>query len=386
MMNRPLLVSVNNEYFPDLLDWKNIPYQQVGGLVRVEGFDNYNQLLDINKIFSKFPAGDIVDRTGSATGLLNFKILRPWRLPIAQLDLETVFKNRVGYYTNQNSQIDLFWSGGTDSTAMVVAFLNHCPHIDQLRLIYSPYSLYENRKFFEFVTEAFPNLTTVDISGDVYLKSNFDNIIVTGHGGDEFTASIDDSFFDRVGSTTFGDSWKDFFFKETSNTQLIEFCEDFFSKAGRPIESVLDARWWFYAATKSQVYAPRDMSFVLDQDNVSLEKFTGFFECQEFEDFMWYNIDKIIDVGGDYKTYKKFLRHYIYKFYPDQDYLENAAKVNSFQFQYYRNKKIELLDLRWICLLEDASVIRTKNLPLLSEKEFNAAYGDSLDYLFNTPN
>jgi hypothetical protein len=386
MTSTPLLSSVNYQYFFRLLDWRKLSYQWAGLLPKVTGFDNYNQLININQFFSNQPFGDPVDRTGTIQGLLNFQILRPWAVPQTSPTIDKVFESRVKYYTDQNCQLNLFWSGGTDSTAMVVAFLKHCPDLDQLRLVYSPYSLYENRDFFEFVTKQFPKLNTLDFSGDVYLNHVFDGIVITGHGGDEFTASLDESFFDHVGAAGLQQDWRSFFRSKSADSALIDFCEEYFAKSGRPINTVLEARWWFYAATKSQVYGPRDVSFLFDHKSTTLNQFASFFDCELFESYMWHNIDKIVEPEQGYNTYKKFLRRYVYDFYKNLDYLHNTVKVSSMQFQAYRHKKIELLDLRWICILEDATVIRTKNLPLLSQKEFVDTYGNSLDYLFNQPN
>lgn len=381
----PLLVSVNYQYFHRVLAWRGLRTEPVGKLYKTKGFDHHNRLIEINNIFSSCPMGDAVDRTHTIAGPLKFKVLRPWQPATAPQSLDEVFESRVNYYLKQNQGLDLFWSGGADSTALVVAFLKHCTNIDQLRLIYSPYSLYENRDFYNFITNQFPQLETLDISGDVYLNSKFNNIAITGHGGDEFTASLDLSFLEAHGSDVLNRPWKEFFYSQTKDQLLIDFCEQYFSIAGRPIETVLEARWWFYSIAKSQVFAPRDMSFLFDQSSVSLDKFSAFFDCKEFENYMWHNTDKIIDRSGDYKSYKKFLRSYIHKFYHNVDYLENTSKINSMQFQYYRLKKTEMLDLRWICILEDSSVVRTNNLPFFSKKEFYSKYGNNLDYLFNLP-
>jgi hypothetical protein len=213
----------------------------------------------------------------------------------------------------------------------------------------------------------------------------FDGIIITGHGGDEFTASIDQSFFEQVGHKGLHQDWRSFFRSKSADSELIDFCEEYFAKSGRPIDTVLEARWWFYAANKNQMYGPMDVSFLFDHPGVTIDQFASFFDCSLFEHYMWHNIDKIVEPGSDYSTYKKFLRRYVYDFYKNLNFLENTSKISSMQFQSYRNKKIELLNLQWIGILEDVTVIRTKNLPLLSQKEFVDTYGNSLDYLFNQP-
>ena len=48
-------------------------------------------------------------------------------------------------------------------------------------------------------------------------------------------------------------------------------------------------------------------------------------------------------------------------------------------------KKNALNDTRWIFILSDGTRISTPNLPLLSKKELDRHYGDSLQVLFNEP-
>lgn len=382
-MTKPLLAAVNHEYFNQWLDWKNISYQMVGDIFKVDRFAEFNYLVYINSIFSTKPSGVPVDRTQTVRSPLNFRVARSWQVPTKNLSLDQAFSARVEHYLSLDQPINLFWSGGSDSSAMVAAFLKHSPGIDRLRLIYSPHSIYENKKFFDHVTRCYPKLFTQDISGDFYVTHELDGAIVTGHGGDEYTSSLDKSFFDTVGALGLQQSWQDYFYQQTHDDSLINFCEEYFALAGRPIRTVLEARWWFYLATKTQAIIPRDSSFIDQADRI--KRFSGFFDCEEFESFIWHNTDQIVVPGQDYTSYKKFLRHYVYEFNGDIDFLENTEKKNSLQFQYYRQKKIELNDLRWICILDDGTVIRTKNLPLLSKKEFDSAYGTSLDYLFNSP-
>lgn len=372
-MKSPLLI-INPEYFYKILDWKTQPYELVGNVAMLPGFDRYNHLIKLNSLFSTSPIGEPVDRTQHITGPFNFGIVRPWAKPRESLTFDEVMVKRINYYLNTGEKLNLCWSGGIDSTCFLAGFLQHTTNFDQLRVLYSPFSLYENREFFEHLQKNYPNLELVDISGDVYLETTFDGILVNGHGGDEFTASLDESFFDALGADGLHKPWRSF----VQDSALREFCEEYFALSGRSIDSVLEARWWFYSATKSQVFAQRwQVTW-----NTPTSKLSSFFDCQEFEDYMWHNTDKIIS-GNTYNTYKQFLKKYIYDFYPDTDYYLQTKKETSSQFIFYTRKKVTLLGQQWIAGLVDGTIIKTPNLPLLSKLEFDNKYGNSLDYLFN---
>ena len=373
-MPKPLLLSVNPEYFYRILDWKNQPYQQVGNLVMVQGFDRYNQLIKLNAVFSTLPTGDPIDRTQTVTGPFNFAVPRPWRLPSESLTLQQVFERRVNQLLSTQQQLNICWSGGTDSTALLSAFLMHATNLDQLRVLYSPFSLYENREFFEYVQKNFPALQWLDISGDVYLHTVFEGILINGHGGDEFTASLDQSFFESLGPDGLRQPWQNLI----TDSTLMEFCQDYFALAQRPVETVLEARWWFYAATKNSCLCPKDSILSATATTIA------FYDCYEFEDYVWNNTDQIMS-GPEYKDYKKFLKQYIYDFDKNSHYYYHARKSNSEQLDWYVKKKTHLLGQQWIAYLSDRTVIATPNLPLFSQLEFERTYGNSLEYLFNHP-
>jgi hypothetical protein len=382
---KPELLAINPEYFHKILNWKNIKYDFVGNIFKVEGFNNYNQLLEINEIFSGYPFGEPVDRTNTIKSPFKYKVLRDWKIPTSCLSFDDVVKNRVYELVSTGKKINICWSGGIDSTCMLVGFLKHAPDLKQLRLLYSPFSSYENRAFLQLVHKDFPQLETLDISGDVYIQTHFDGILVNGHCGDEFVSSLDDSFYDKVGGDGLYSSWKDYFRNQGKDNSFIEFCENHFSKAGKPIDTLLDARWWFYASTKSQVFQIADNIFLNNQQGAKAEDTVGFYDTYDFENFMYFNPQLIIEDRHNYKTHKNFMKKYIFEFDKNEDYFINKTKSNSIQFVWYTMKKTCMLDVRWIALLSDSTIVRTPNLPFFSKMEFDKLYSDSLDYLFNEP-
>lgn len=368
---KPLLMSINPQYFYKLLDWRNISYERIGQLAKVSGYDQYNKLIDLNMLFSTNPVGDPVDRMGRLQGPFNFDVMRKWNIPSTSLTLDEVIERRVKQYIKTNKYLNLCWSGGIDSTCLVTGFLKHATNLDQIRVLYSPFSVYENKDFFEHIRHTYPTLELLDISGDVYLETEFDGILINGHGGDEFTASLDESFFDAQGYHGVHSPWQNLI----KDPELQNFCKNFFALSGRPIDTVLEARWWFYSVAKSQVFSPIDSVFTTAETS-------AFFDCQEFEDYMWHNTDKILP-EPDYNSYKKFLKKYIYDFDHNETYFATARKLNSWQFTWYTAKKTDLQGQQWIACLTDKTLVRTPNLPLFSKLEFDQTYGDSLEYLFN---
>ena len=371
---KPLLTAINPQYFYRILDWRRQAYDKVGGIAKIKGFDHYNHLVDINSLFSTLPFGDPVDRTQTVKQPFAFAVPRAWQKPKKSSSLDEALQKTVTSYLSSQKKINLCWSGGIDSTCMLTAFLKHTSYIDQLRVLYTPFSVYENRDFFNYLNKNYPALEMYDISGKVYLQDKFDGVMVNGHGGDEFTASLDESFFDSVGYEFLHKPWQSLIQDPT----LQEFCKQYFALAQRPIETVLEARWWFYAVTKNNVHSPRDNIFDINTPA------NAFYDCQEFEDYMWHNTNEII-TSDNYNSYKKFLKKYIYDFDKNDKFYQLARKVSSPQFLFYTRKKTELLDQQWIAFLEDNTIIRTANLPLFSQLEFEKTYGDSLEYLFQHP-
>jgi hypothetical protein len=382
---QPLLTAVNDTYFKRILGYHNVRYQSVGALHKFDGFNDYNHLISINQVFSTFPKFDIIDRTGSVTLPLNYYIQRPWVVPTQKLTLADALKERVDNLLALKQKINIMWSGGIDSTATVTAFLKHTTDKQQLRILYSPFSTYEHPEYLTFLKK-FPDVELVDISGTVYLDSQFDGIFINGHGGDEIMASLDESFFTEYGYERLFKSWQDFFYQLNPDNNFIEFCEKYFAQSGRPIDTLLEARWWFYAICKNDsLLHETKLPYFLNYNNFKWNQVQGFFDCNEFEKYIYWNIDTVLS-SNKYNSWKQILKDYCYEFDGQLDWAENKEKVGSSQFSLYTSKKLILNNQRWLMLLSDNTCISTPNLPLLSEKEYRSTYGNRLDYLFNDPN
>jgi uncharacterized protein YeaC (DUF1315 family) len=232
------------------------------------------------------------------------------------------------------------------------------------------------------LSQNFPDIELIDISGDIYLNMVLDGTYVTGHGADELMGSLDKSFFDQGAQTNVLRPWKDFFVEQQLDTDFIDWSTEFFSGAHRPVQNLLHARWWFYTCCKLQYLNTVNSLLFGTNQSVDLDNFLAFYDCDIFESWAWHNLDSVIEDSTDYSTWKKCLRRYVYQKWPDDDYLHHTQKVNSIQLVIYRLKKQWLNDTHWIGILETGQVLRTPNLPLFSMKEWQLTYNGRYDYLW----
>lgn len=381
-MDDKLLLTWNFPYLQQICVWQSWRTESVSKLLRIEGFKSYNRIIDINTVFAQTPMFMPVDRTGHVKMPFRYKITRPWKIPTQQWSLEKSMEQRVINLLSSGKKINLMWSGGIDSTALVTAFLKHAPDHGQLRVLYSPWSTYEHPEYLEFLKK-FRRVETIDISGTVYLTQQFDGICVSGDGGDELMASIDESFLDQHGMDVLNCPWQDLFRQFVPDDDFIEFCTNFFAVSGRPIETVLHARWWFYSSCKLTSLLYEKIPLIFDQrQQFNVNEWVGFYNCEEFENYIYWNIEHCI-TGPNYENHKQVLKDYACKFDGFEQWRNNKCKMGSIQTQIYANKKVALQNRYWIALLEDGTRISTPSLPILTRKEFDQRY--NLNYLFNTP-
>lgn len=384
MLDNTTVAVINPAYQNKLLKIKNINFEPVGTLFKVDEFDQHNFLVDINCVFSSFPAFGLVDRTCTIKQPVKYHVPRPWQQPIECCTLDQAAKSTVHNIVSTKAKINIMWSGGIDSTFVVTAFLKHHTDLSQIRILYSPWSTYEHPEYIEFLKK-FSQIELIDISGDVYLNTQaLDGCYIVGDGGDESHASLDESFFDKYGFDTLHSNWIDFFRQQNKDEKFIEFCLNFFQKSGKPIHTVLEARWWFYICCKfyGTLFETKWPYFLCGYDNFAPSRLISFFDNNHYQSFAYYNTDKII-VKNDYISWKQFLKDYCYEFDHLDTWWRTHKKLGSTQIIDYNLKKLALMDRRWLMLLNDGTRISTPNLPFFSAREFENCYGSTLDKLFN---
>jgi hypothetical protein len=386
MRNLPSIETVNHYYFGRILDYKNINSKECGKIRKVQGFTGYNNLVDINLIFSNYPKFFPIDRTEFVNHPIKWSNRRPWSVPTTACTLEDAMLARVNFFSKLDKKINIFWSGGIDSTTIVTAFLKFIDDKSKLRIIYSPWSQYEHPEYLIFLKK-FPQIELIDQSGELYLDLNLDGVFISGLSGDEIHASIDESFLEEHGSDILDKNWKDLFYQKNKNDKFMEFCHNYFANSGANIETVLDARWLFYATCKiDSLLREHTVPFLLANKStpIDLNDIYGFFNFYEYEQFIYFNRDKIIP-NNNHLQWRQYLKDFCYEFDHLDNWYQNKTKFHSIQLYHYTQKKIAINNKRYIFILDNNQFVATHNLPFLSQHEFDNKYHTQLDYLFNDP-
>lgn len=380
------LVAWNEQYLFKILQFHNIGNVELAGalpMVDHQLFKDHNFLIKINSLFSSSPKYMPVDRTMATQHPFKYWIPRPWQVPAQQWTIDRALEQRVQSLCVTDKQINVHWSGGIDSTAMVTAFLKHAPNLSQIRIIYSPWSTYEHPGYVEFLKK-FNGIELVDISGTVYMNWDMDGLSVSGDGGDELMASLDQSFIEKVGFDALHKPWKDFIrrnYHRADVFEFVDFCQEFFDQAQRPIDTLLQARWWFYAVCKNRsIMNHGKLPMLFDKSQVNVADYIGFFDCNEFENYIYWNIEDCI-TAANYATWKQVLKDYAFEFDGFEQWRTHKSKHSSHQIITYSKKKMYLKNLHWLALFNDGSRAVTPSLPVLTQREYHRY--NNLQWVFN---
>lgn len=282
-------------------------------------FKYLRNLYKINLVFSAAPWGDIVDRSGKAEYPFKIHIRSKWETPESKyknMDLETACYNRVNEIIKKhNPPYNLYWSGGIDSTLMLVSFFKNVD-IKNINVCLTKGSIEENYFFYEnFIKEN--NHYFVEIPNKITNGTN-----ITADCGDTIWAALESDFLSHSDTKDYiFKKWQDYFELKNNDPDFLEFASNFMSGAERPITNLLQARWWFYFLCKHQSKAT---TLLIKHHNLKID-WISFYESRDIETWIWFNIENIIK-GHNWYTYKFPAKEIIYKFDKNMDYYNFKTK------------------------------------------------------------
>jgi hypothetical protein len=255
---------------------------------------------------------------------------------------------------NENKPIYLMYSGGLDSTSVLVAFTEAIKagygSFDQIIIATSPEAIPENpNAWWEIILPNYKIVNATSTLANIQLK---DNRYVLGENADQLFGS------DRVFTDTkllyqeyTADNLKSYIESKVSRKSAIDWLHSNFielaNKCPLKITMMRDFFWWVNFTCKWQSVALRTLSFTNIFDNGArvsfddIKQFATFFNTIPFQQL---SMNGSLDKWGTNPTaytYKQAARDFIVKYYPswEQPYVSQKTKVGSL-YNVVRQRKI----------------------------------------------
>jgi hypothetical protein len=233
-------------------------------------------------------------------------------------------------------KIFVFWSGGLDSTGVLVALMKNCP-LDQIVVVMSETSVVEAPVFFERYIKDKMQIRWME-HGIVapHIRAGIaEGIVVTGEIGDQLFGTVN---FAGVPDEKLKGPWQD----GISRGDYTDY-GDFVRACPRELDNYADFLWWSNYSSK---YQHVQMRIILEVKNSILEQNTfHFFDSGDFNDWTVTAPISLKFPDMNPKKYKLSLRDYIYDYDGDLSYFENKEKERSLRFYHGRFSRLGQFDM-----------------------------------------
>ena len=305
-------------------------------------------------MFGFFAANfSLTDRTKTIAAPVATQLLPQCELPDfkkVDYDFAELCDNRakqlLQYCENTNRKLVVMYSGGIDSTMILVALLKTTSLQklkDNVIILLNKNSINENPNFYKNYIHG---KLTCDSSNKLgaYL-GNDKYLTINGEGGDQLFGSAINAYFFKA-----PDKGPEFVFSEPTHEKVVKVFNSWtndieateiiirnldkvVAASPTPINTMYHYFWWINFALKWQSVYVRTAAYTTPyyQPTLKLEEnFTTFFHFPEVQLWAMNNTDKFIK--NDWKSYKFTVKDIIYDFNKDADYRDNKLKVGSLQY------------------------------------------------------
>jgi hypothetical protein len=294
--------------------WEGIPveYRRPGGEAERRLYQGYDEL---SRFFETIC---LIDRTNTLEHFLRVENVCPMPdLSKPHRSFESVALTRADQLVRKGKDIVVFWSGGIDSTATILALT--LAGARNLKIVMTHLSIIENRAFYErFIRDCIDHeiATGDDVRQNYTLGPN--QILVTGENGDQLFGSM---VLYRYTMTELQSPWEKF---EPCN-RLKPFVKPIFDNAPIKLPSLFHFIWWLNMTLKWHNVKFR---FIARAEKLcTLDQMHHFFDDEDFQ--RWAILTDEPKILNTHQTYKWTAKQFIHRHTRDDDFLHNKMKVPS---------------------------------------------------------
>lgn len=339
----------------NIINYNPIAIKSVQNKFIIKNIDIYNDLN--NRNFGTFSC--LIDRTKSIEHFLEIDYSYS---PIPKdsnfnLDFYSITKNRCIELLSLGKQINVSWSGGLDSTYVLLSLYNYATDKSQIKVYGTYNSIIESGDLFDKCIKdkmqfsIKPNQTPITKYNEencIYVTGSMSNQLFTP--GLSYNKNRDCILefkdFSLVGEQDVPNEYlikyADYSYKEILTDNCLEFLTPSIVNSPKPINTLQDLRWyilfnytWYGVLTNSYVGLPKER----------IKRIHAFFNTDDFQLWSIYNNDPVSKTG-DYTDERWQIREAITDYIGNSYYSKNKKKFTSI---------LSPLQNNWLCLLNDLS-------------------------------
>lgn len=271
----------------------------------------------------------VADRFGYLNQFSNWRISKTLSYPFPASGSTMSFDDIVNYRAadilnladKHNKELYIMYSGGVDSTLVVISLLWAAKYKDILHIVFTDNSIEENPTFYKTLEKEGIDLINVPMGelADYQLRIHNTDYTVTGWCGDQLFGSIINQYYPD--SFYFSD-WREWVREDTAIQQF----ESAFTYYGLPIKTFGEFTWFMNFSSKWNIVKNFDTLY----SGIHTGNMISFFDHPYFEDWCVSNFDVLHRYPQqDTAHYKVAIKKYIYKYTHDDDYYKNKGKIGS---------------------------------------------------------
>lgn len=324
---------------------------------------HYPGIFNFSQIFKVFnPTVMLIDRTSTIKFPVHAESLFPIPKPRTINDTfeQLCDKRAIELLTRaeqQSNRIYVFWSGGIDSTLVVVSLLKNAT-IDQVKnitVLLSEESISEYPKFYE---EHIHGKLTVDSAMMFPYLLGGKHLIINGEHNDQlFGSDVVSKLIVKFGPSVIHQKYQrdmlfSFFDDRIKNRGITNLYIDIFEKlkdaAPVPITTHYEYLWWINFSLKWQSVHMRMLAYTSKRNKSNIHRdyltsnYAPFFCTDDFQLWSMNNFDK--KIKGTWTSYKWVCKDIIYDYTNDAEYRDTKSKIGSLYFLLLQQGQYNFID------------------------------------------
>ena len=331
-------------------------------------YNNYTNITEMLMGVTSRPDGIISDRSGTFTGKYKVKTSPIPTIPTSfNKTFETICAERAAQLIGTGKNLLISWSGGIDSTCVLVNMINAATNKDQIKVVLGSRSITENQSFYDNHIKDKLNCEIVDGFWADAFRPTTDELLVTGDNIGQIFGMSATSFMENK-----YDNWQDHVATKYSGAKLDFFMEKsapFLAKCPFEVVTIFDLYWWItfnIRWTHSQV---RMLRFTDSYTKEQFERNVSFFSSDDFQ--IWSMINHDLKLQNTPQSYKSVMKDIIWDFDKNDTYYDNKVSEPS---SGPSQSGDETINSRTII----ANKVENNQLPVLIDDNFNRFFKEDI--------